>query len=329
MSHHQEILCHVDRGPLQCGANMAPRIEFATAALVRHFRRQRPLRAGSLIITIFGDAIAPRGGRILLGSLIRLAEPFGITERLVRTSVARLAQDGWLAGRREGRISEYRLSAGGRLRFAAATERIYAANPAVWSGRWTLVLLPPVPAPLRERLRRQLQWLGFGQLAPGVLAHPALSPREAGKQLGHVPGADRALVLSASNGHAATDRQIVAAGWDLAELAGRYRHFTRRFASLRAALPPAGDIEPRTALVVRTLLVHEFRKIHLRDPLLPATLLPASWIGLAAYDLCRGLYARVFHAAETQLSEVAERRDGALPAPNAGILRRFGGLPAT
>jgi phenylacetic acid degradation operon negative regulatory protein len=307
---------------------MAPRIEIATAALVRRFRRQRPLRAGSLIITIFGDAIAPRGGRILLGSLIRLAEPFGVTERLVRTSVARLAQDGWLAGRREGRISEYRLSVSGRLHFADATERIYAANPAAWSGRWTLVLLPSMPALLRERLRRQLQWLGFGQLTPGVLAHPTLSPRETGKQLDYVPGADRALVLSASNGRVATDRQIVAAGWDLAELAGRYRHFMRCFAPLRTALPPAADIEPRTALIVRTLLVHEFRKIHLRDPLLPATLLPAGWIGLAAYDLCRELYARVFHAAETQLSDVAERRGGALPPPDAGILRRFGGLAA-
>ena len=34
-----------------------------------------------------------------LGSLIRLAAPFGLTERLVRTSVARLARDGWLAAR--------------------------------------------------------------------------------------------------------------------------------------------------------------------------------------------------------------------------------------
>ncbi len=307
---------------------MVPRIEIAAAALVARFRRQRPLRAGSLIITIFGDAIAPRGGRILLGSLIHLAEPFGVTERLVRTSVARLAQDGWLAGRRDGRISEYRLSAGGRLRFADATQRIYAANPAAWSGRWTLVLLPTAPAPVRERLKRQLRWLGFGQLAPGVLAHPTLSPDKADEQLGHVPGAGRALVLRASNGDTAADRQIVAAGWDIAELAGRYRQFTRCFEPLRASLPRAGGIEPRTAFVVRTLLVHEFRKIHLRDPLLPASLLPAGWIGLAAYDLCRDLYARVFHAAETQLSDVAERRGGALPAPDAGILRRFGGLPA-
>ena len=39
------------------------------------FRQQRRVQAGSLIISVFGDAILPRGGRIWLGSLIRLLEP--------------------------------------------------------------------------------------------------------------------------------------------------------------------------------------------------------------------------------------------------------------
>jgi phenylacetic acid degradation operon negative regulatory protein len=324
---HQEILCHNIGCSLQCRAIMPSRIETAAASLVERFRRQRPLRAGSLIVTIFGDSIAPRGGRILLGSLIRLVLPFGVTERLVRTSVARLAQDGWLAGRRDGRHSEYRLSAGGRMRFADATRRIYSANPVDWSGRWTLVLPAPAPPAVREQLRRQLQWLGFGQLTPGVFAHLALSPAEAERELGQLPGAVRVLVLKAKAGDTATDRRVVTAGWDLAALAGRYRQFTRRFEPLRAAFPRSRGIDPQIAFVVRTLLVHEFRKIHLRDPLLPASLLPGGWIGFTAYDLCRDLYGRVFPAAETHLSTVARRRGGVLPAPDSAILRRFGGLP--
>ena len=73
---------------------MTDRIDTCLVALLGRFRRQRPLRSGSLLMTILGDAIAPRGGRVTLGSLIRLAEPLGLPERLVRTSVARLAQDG-------------------------------------------------------------------------------------------------------------------------------------------------------------------------------------------------------------------------------------------
>ena len=104
---------------------MTDPIDACLRTLRGRFRRQRPLRSGSLLMTILGDAIAPRGGRVTLGSLIRLAAPLGLPERLVRTSVARLAQDGWLAARRSGRTSEYKLSARGRRRFAAATRRIY------------------------------------------------------------------------------------------------------------------------------------------------------------------------------------------------------------
>ena len=48
-------------GSLSSSIAAAP-LEPSVAALVRHFRRQRPVRGGSLIISIFGDSIAPRGG---------------------------------------------------------------------------------------------------------------------------------------------------------------------------------------------------------------------------------------------------------------------------
>src|ERR1700721_308604 len=60
----------------------------AAAELVARFRRQRPLRGGSLIVTLFGDAIMPRGGAIALGSLITLAAPFGLNKRLGRAANA-------------------------------------------------------------------------------------------------------------------------------------------------------------------------------------------------------------------------------------------------
>ncbi len=84
------------RSKASAAARVARRGGRAAAALSG---AQRPLRGGSLLITLFGDAIAPRGGAVTLGSLIRLAAPFGLTERLVRTSVARLAREGWLAAR--------------------------------------------------------------------------------------------------------------------------------------------------------------------------------------------------------------------------------------
>ena len=47
-------------------------IETASQSLVAEFRSRTTLRAGSLITTVFGDAIAPRGGTVWLGSLMAL-----------------------------------------------------------------------------------------------------------------------------------------------------------------------------------------------------------------------------------------------------------------
>ena len=51
------------------------------------------LRSKSMVMTVMGDAIAPHGGAVWLGSLIELLAPLGVTDRLVRTSVFRLVQE--------------------------------------------------------------------------------------------------------------------------------------------------------------------------------------------------------------------------------------------
>src|SRR5690242_2748176 len=84
-----------------------------------------PLRATSVTVTILGDSVAPHGGSVCGKSLIDLLAPFGINDRLVRTSVYRLAADGWVEARRQGRRSEYLLTANGLRRFEAAHQRIY------------------------------------------------------------------------------------------------------------------------------------------------------------------------------------------------------------
>ena len=299
----------------------------AAAALVARFRRQRPLRGGSLIITVFGDALAPRGGAVTLGSLIPLMRCFGLTERLVRTSAARLAADDWLATRRRGRLSEYRLSRSGRSRFLDATRRIYAGPATAWTGSWTLVLLPGLDTPHRRRIREALRWEGFGEPEPGVLAHPTLTPAATRTHLAALGLGDAAIILQSRAGERGADRRLLQAGWDLSDLALRYARFIDSFTPVLAALAPRAQLPPPDAFIVRTLLIHEYRKIHLRDPLLPQSLLPQDWPGTAAYELCRSLYERVFPAAEEHLTRLAARLDGPLPPPDASVYRRFAGLP--
>ena len=140
------------------------------ATLIDDFQKRRPIRAGSLIITVYGDSIVPRGGTVWLGSLSKLVEPIGINERLVRTSVYRLTHETWLRGEKVGRRSYYRLSGPGRRRFEQAFKRVYHGAQPPWSGQWTLALLTQLPADRRQQIRDELEWLGFGSFAQGVLA---------------------------------------------------------------------------------------------------------------------------------------------------------------
>src|SRR5271167_4537381 len=127
---------------------------------IRHELARAPLKAKSLVVTVWGDAIAPHGGAVWLSGLIRLLAPLGLNERLVRTSVYRLAREGWLEARADGRRSLYRLTAHGLSRFEHAYRRIYAPPAADWDGSWAVVLAPAAWLSAEERrgLRKELGW---------------------------------------------------------------------------------------------------------------------------------------------------------------------------
>ena len=64
-------------------------------------------RAGSLIITVFGDSVSQHGNVVWLGSLIESLSGFGLNPRQIRTAVFRLQKDGWLSSAQVGRRSYY------------------------------------------------------------------------------------------------------------------------------------------------------------------------------------------------------------------------------
>jgi phenylacetic acid degradation operon negative regulatory protein len=296
--------------------------------LVARFRRQRPLRGGSLIVTIFGDAILPRGGAIALSSLITLTAPFGLNERLVRTATARLAKEDWLANRRAGKLSEYHLSPGGRERFVDATRRLYNEPDTPWSGRWTLIVIPPMRAALRSELRNELIWRGFGELTGGVFAHPELDAGALRLQLEPTELLAKVMIFEATLSDEEAPQRLATLGWDLEELSAGYSRFVKRFERVERALERL-EFNPQDSFIVRTLLIHEYRRLHLRDPLLPRRLLRADWPGSRAATLCRHIYSRVFASSEMHLSNTATRLNGPLPAADLTITQRFGGISLT
>jgi phenylacetic acid degradation operon negative regulatory protein len=304
-------------------------LKSATERLVAEFSARPTMRAGSLIITVFGDAVMPRGGTVWIGSLIRVLADFGINERLVRTSVFRLTRDGWLVAEQSGRRSYYSLSEDGAERFRQATARIYGDPRQTWAGDWCLVMLTGLDGELRESVRRELGWLGFGAISSNVLAHP--SPDfDALETTLHRFGVDRQLVVM--RGRTLGEKQdealrsLVRKSWNLDEIDARYAAFVKQFRPLLRAATKCREPDEHLAFVIRTLLIQEYRRILLRDPLLPAEMLPAKWKGTAAYHLCQELYRCVYRPADSFMSSEFEIAQGPFPEPGAAFYKRFGGL---
>jgi len=307
-----------------------PAIEVALLGCLR----ARPPRAKSLVVTVFGDAIAPHGGTVWLGGLIRLLGSFGINERAVRTTVFRLTREHWLRGEQVGRRSHYTLTESGRRRFEAAFRKIYAAHAGTWDGRWCLVIesggrMPPAR---RRALRDELAWMGFGRFAADVMAHPTIDDDAVAAILQEHAAEEHVLVMHATADRAAPAlAATVRHAWDLERLDRDYRAFLERFRPIQQIIrrQPEEALDPEQCFMLRTLLIHEYRRVMLRDPLLPEQLLPPQWPGSAARILCRDVYRLTQRLTEQHLMATLRTPEGPLPQAAPYFFDRFGGLLRT
>ncbi len=314
--------------------------------------QQSRIAAGSLIVSVFGDAVLPRGGAVWLGSLIALMQTLGVNERLVRTTVFRLVKDDWLQTETQGRRANYQLTPVGLRRFDEAARHIYAARTPAWDQRWRfLLLVGDVEPRTREALRRALRWQGFGELAPGQFLHPGADLAEAMDALtadglgALLPQLMPLVATRAPLAPAASNAALVSRAWDLEQLARGYRAFVADYQPLLGeleALDPSNranptthsgkggaevHLSPETAFQARSLMIHDFRRLLLQDPELPADLLPEHWPGHAARALCAALYGRLLAPTEAFLDTQLQLASGEVPPATRMLTRRFGPPP--
>jgi phenylacetic acid degradation operon negative regulatory protein len=275
--------------------------------ILRHLNGA-PSRTWSVVITVFGDAVVPRGGAISLATLTEILGAMGVAEGAVRTAMSRLSADGWLERSRQGRNSFYQLAGKGEATFAEAAARIYAPHTPAAPTRFRLVLAE------RAELRAPLQQAGFGQAQPGLWVAPeaVALPPEAGDSI--------TLLAEAETAQA---RRLAAQSWPLEALAEAYRHFVSAFEPLLLWTGQGHALEGLDALAARVLLVHEYRRAVLRHPPLPRPLLPEGWPGDAARTLCGELYRALLPASEAWLDRHATRADGPLPPAGQALASRF------
>ena len=302
-------------------------LELAIEGLLADFRAHRSVRAKSLLITIFGDTLEPRGDGVWLSSLIRLAKPIGISERLVRTSVYRLTQEKWLARTSLGRRSYYQLTEAGHRQFANAEHRIYGGSNRRWDGQWRVAIVPPksISVSARNQIRKELKWQGFGTLTADVLIHPTAELEPVRAMLAHRNLTGKVKVICGNSvGDSESPSELLNRCFNLDSIEREYDRFNQRLEDLwRATRRERKNIDGEAAFVGRTLLIHEYRRILLHDPDVPEALLPGNWPGAEARKRCARIYLSLCKAADLWAVSCCEVTGSPLGQPGKDYLKRF------
>jgi len=244
------------------------------------------MKIQSLFFTLYGDYVKDSGGTISSKSLIVIFKEFGFSEGAIRAGLHRMKKAGLIVGiKGENRKVSYKLSEKGMLRLLEGTRRVYEKVRRRWDNKWRIVVynIPENNRELRDKLRRELKWLGFGMLAQSTWISPNPIEDTLKNFINDHYGSSNGIQVDifVAN-YLGEPKGLVEKCWNLSEVEQAYRAFLEKWTGV---LEKVSSLKNNEAFVTRILLVHEYRKFLNIDPDLPEDLLPPNWIGYTAYDL--------------------------------------------
>jgi len=262
------------------------------------------MKSRSLILDLFGDYLRYADAEVKLADLTKLLGDFGIEPATVRVNMSRLRKESWFTSRREGRETVYRLNDHILKLLEEGRQRIFERLPDEWIGRWTMVMyhVPESDRAVREQLRKDLAWIGFGPISSSVWLAPRDLFAEVRTLAERNPRA-RIELLWCGAGDLGIDRQLASRCWDLDRLSVDYQQFLNKYARTGGVPSQTG----RDALVERTNLISDFRRFPFRDPQLPSALRPEGWRGGDAYDHFRRAHSLLAPKANAYVAQVIGR----------------------
>ena len=205
-------------------------------------------RVWSLVVTVFGDLAQGTGDTLSMQTLARITEPLGVKPEALRVALHRLKKDGWIVSERQGRNSLIGLTDFGRTQSTEAAPLIYRrTGPNI--GQWAIFIASPQSQPSRDELERIRESRSSFNVSPNEVIAPAFL---AGDEL-----------LRAPFDPTTAPEWVLQSVFPKA-LQHKYAHLNRRLADLSAAIPEMSD--PFKIATLRTLLVHNWRRIVLSHP---------------------------------------------------------------
>jgi phenylacetic acid degradation operon negative regulatory protein len=260
-----------------------------------------------LAITILGSHLRRPGERVWSGGMVGLLGEFGFSTEAARAALSRLVARGLLQRQREGRLVFYVLSPSAHELLAEGDRRIFSfGRGATASGAWTLVwhTIPEDRRVERAQLAQRLRFLGFGSVQDATWVAASDREQEVRALLDALRVGDYVCTFLGRIARGAEKALLLSGAWDVEDLERRYTAFTQE---LTPYLDPArrDELGPREAFVVRTGMMHAFRRFPSIDPELSEAIAPGAAAraeAVATFDL---IYEALEPPAAAHFAEVA------------------------
>lgn len=253
------------------------------------------LNTRSMIFTLYGDYVRHYGNEIWIGSLISLLQEFGHNQQSVRAAISRMNKQGWIQSQKQGNKSFYSLTERGKNRIEEAAERIFKFKPHSWDGKWRILMytIPEEKRNLRDELRQELIWSGFGSMYNSCWLSPNPLEKQVHDMIEKYEIQEYVNFFISEYDGPGEKQALVQKCWDLEEINEKYDFFMREYSQkyiIAKNKIDKGEMTDGQCFVERTILVHEYRKFLFVDPGLPEELLPEKWLGDSAATLFSDYY---------------------------------------
>lgn len=239
-----------------------------------------------MIVTIFGDAVLPYGEFVRLTSLLEITSSIGIDDGAVRVAVHRLEKDGWLKKRKVGRNVLYALSKAGEEESRTAGKLIYGFDQPLAPS--VLQMLIMADGPGRAEVREKLLQNGWGLIAANIVL--TSGTKEQLSALNRLPKNDSHYLVPLDVGNQDVQR-LCSKAWLLDSLNNEYANYVCLYGAIAEEMRSGRTLVKPDALILRILMIHDYRRLILKDPHLASGYLPKNWQGKQTRNIVSGTYS--------------------------------------
>ena len=259
----------------------------------RHIKKQHKnkVRIPTIIFTLFGAYIIPRGREVWIGNLIKLLNTFSLSDNAIRLGLSRMSRQKLLRSRKKGRNSYYSLSKKGYDWMLCGRHRGLERECRPWDKKWRLLIynIPEKLRSKRDALRKKLHNTGYGSLGPSIWLSPYDFKEELTMFIDKLKVSDHIERFEAKYTWFREERELIYKAWNIKDLEERYEKFIARYTHLLLTFKKKAlnkeNVDAGECFAERFRSSAEFIEIALFDPMLPGELLPDDWAGFKAMEI--------------------------------------------